>query len=565
MSVDEAPKASHREWVGLAVLALPCLLYSMDLEVLYLAVPKLSADLGPTSSQLLWITDIYGFLLAGFLITMGTLGDRIGRRRLLMIGAGAFGAASVLAAFSTSSEMLIAARALLGIAGATLAPSTLSLIRNMFLDPDQRTFAIGVWATSFSAGAALGPLAGGALLQFFWWGSVFLVAVPVMALLLMLGPALLPDSRDPEAGRLAQSSAVARRCAGGDLRSQAGRPGGHGRAAAALHSDRTCRRGHLRAQATNVGRSVDRPGALPDALLHRVTGRVRAQHFRDSGNLPLHRAVFAAGAGALADGGGIVDGALVRRAHRRIDAGPADRAPGPPGLRDGLGPGALCLRLRDAHPGQRGLRTRDPRDRVRRPRLGRRPGGYPGNRYYRRECPARASRGGVGDLGDKRRVRWGFGYRCPGQHRNRRLPQRGSRRLTGQSSTRGGLSRPRHFGRCRCGGRPALRPTRCRIASRRPRGVYPGAATERQNERCHRIGYSYPHRGLAATRERRLRGRGSTGTGAGWWDRGRQGPGSHRLGAGGVVHTGGKPMIRSARNQRSRTRGCVGRAPVRAG
>jgi len=187
MSVDEAPKASRREWVGLAVLALPCLLYSMDLEVLYLAVPKLSADLGPTSSQLLWITDIYGFLLAGFLITMGTLGDRIGRRRLLMIGAGAFGAASVLAAFSTSSEMLIAARALLGIAGATLAPSTLSLIRNMFLDPDQRTFAIGVWATSFSAGAALGPLAGGALLQFFWWGSVFLVAVPVMALLLMLG------------------------------------------------------------------------------------------------------------------------------------------------------------------------------------------------------------------------------------------------------------------------------------------------------------------------------------------------------------------------------------------
>src|SRR5215208_4349432 len=208
MSVDEAPKASHREWVGLAVLALPCLLYSMDLEVLYLAVPKLSADLGPTSSQLLWITDIYGFLLAGFLITMGTLGDRIGRRRLLMIGAGAFGAASVLAAFSTSSEMLIAARALLGIAGATLAPSTLSLIRNMFLDPDQRTFAIGVWATSFSAGAALGPLAGGALLEFFWWGSVFLVAVPVMALLLVLGPLLLPEFRDPQAGRLDLTSAA---------------------------------------------------------------------------------------------------------------------------------------------------------------------------------------------------------------------------------------------------------------------------------------------------------------------------------------------------------------------
>src|SRR3712207_3956733 len=132
--------------------------------------------------------DVYGFLLAGFLITMGTLGDRIGRRRLLLIGAAAFGAASVLAAFSRSAEMLIAGRALLGVAGATLAPSTLSLIRNMFQDDDQRTLAIGIWATSFSAGAAIGPLAGGLLLEFFWWGSVFLLAVPVMALLLLVGP-----------------------------------------------------------------------------------------------------------------------------------------------------------------------------------------------------------------------------------------------------------------------------------------------------------------------------------------------------------------------------------------
>lgn len=184
------------------MLALPCLLYSMDLTVLELAVPALSADLKPTSSQLLWILDIYGFLVAGFLITMGTLGDRLGRRRLLLIGAAAFGLASVLAAFSRSAEMLISARAVLGVAGAALAPSTLSLIRSMFLDPDQRTFAIGVWATSFAAGAAIGPLAGGLLLDFFWWGSVFLLAVPVMALLLVLGPLLLPEFRDPEAGRL---------------------------------------------------------------------------------------------------------------------------------------------------------------------------------------------------------------------------------------------------------------------------------------------------------------------------------------------------------------------------
>jgi MFS transporter, DHA2 family, multidrug resistance protein len=207
-TMAEVPKAGRKEWIGLAVIALPCLLYSMDLTVLYLAVPSLTADLRPSSSELLWITDIYGFFLAGLLLTMGTVGDRIGRRRLLLIGAVAFGGASVLAAFSTSVEMLIVSRALLGVAAATLAPSTLSLIRNMFLDPGQRTFAIGVWATSFSVGAAIGPLLGGVLLEFFWWGSVFLLAVPVMALLLVLGPRLLPEFRDPDAGRLDLVSAV---------------------------------------------------------------------------------------------------------------------------------------------------------------------------------------------------------------------------------------------------------------------------------------------------------------------------------------------------------------------
>ena len=190
------------------MIALPCMLYSMDLTVLNLAVPHLSADLKPSSSQLLWIVDIYGFLVAGSLITMGTLGDRIGRRRLLLIGAAAFGAASILAAFSTSAEMLIATRALLGIAGATLAPSTLSLIRNMFLDPGQRTFAIGVWVTSYSVGGAIGPLLGGIVLEYFWWGSVFLLGVPIMVLLLVLGPVLLPEYRDPKAGRLDLLSAA---------------------------------------------------------------------------------------------------------------------------------------------------------------------------------------------------------------------------------------------------------------------------------------------------------------------------------------------------------------------
>jgi DHA2 family multidrug resistance protein-like MFS transporter len=201
-------RAGRREWIGLAVLALACVLYAMDLTVLHLAVPSLSADLRPTGAQLLWITDIYGFMVAGFLVTMGTLGDRIGRRRLLLIGGAAFGVVSVLAAQSTSPQMLIASRALLGIAGATLAPSTLSLIFSMFADPRQRQTAIGIWITSFSAGGAIGPVLGGVLLEHFWWGSVFLLAVPVMALLLVLGPAMLPEYRDPNAGRLDLVSAA---------------------------------------------------------------------------------------------------------------------------------------------------------------------------------------------------------------------------------------------------------------------------------------------------------------------------------------------------------------------
>ena len=180
----------------------------MDLTVLHLAVPQISADLQPSSSQLLWIIDIYGFFVAGSLITMGNLGDKIGRRRLLLIGGICFAATSVLAAFSTSAEMLIVARALLGVSGATLAPSTLSLIRNMFHDQNQRVVAIGVWISAFSVGAAIGPLVGGVLLEYFWWGSVFLIAVPVMAILLILGPTLLPEFKDPKARRLDPVSAA---------------------------------------------------------------------------------------------------------------------------------------------------------------------------------------------------------------------------------------------------------------------------------------------------------------------------------------------------------------------
>jgi len=199
---DVPMRAGPREWIGLAVLALPTMLIGIDMTVLHLAAPYLSEALHPSSTELLWIVDIYGFLVAGFLTTMGTLGDRIGRRRLLLTGAVAFAAASVLSAYASGVGMLIAARALLGIAGATLMPSTLSLISNMFRDAGQRRFAIAVWMTNFSIGGMVGPLIGGAFLEQFWYGSVFLLGVPVGLVLVIAGPLLLPEYRDPAAGRL---------------------------------------------------------------------------------------------------------------------------------------------------------------------------------------------------------------------------------------------------------------------------------------------------------------------------------------------------------------------------
>ncbi|MFF0446626.1 MFS transporter [Streptomyces sp. NPDC004609] len=198
---EASKKADTRQWIGLAVLVLPCVLASMDMSIMFVTLPSLTADLQPSGSQLLWIMDSYGFLLAGLLITMGTLGDRIGRRRVLLTGAAAFGLASVLAAYSTGPGMLIATRALMGIAGASLAPSTLSLIRNMFHDERQRATAVGVWTAGFAGGAIIGPIIGGLLLEHFWWGSVFLINVPVMMLLLVLGPLVLPEYRATEPGR----------------------------------------------------------------------------------------------------------------------------------------------------------------------------------------------------------------------------------------------------------------------------------------------------------------------------------------------------------------------------
>lgn len=200
--MDSRKPAGRREWLGLAVLVLPTLLVAMDMTALFLALPRLSADLNASSTEQLWITDSYGFVVAGFVITMGNLGNRIGRRRLLLIGAAAFAVISVVAAYSVNPQMLILARGLLGVAGATLMPSTLALITSMFSDAGQRGKAIAIWATCQFTGGALGPVLGGFLLQHFRWGSVFLVAVPVMAVVLLAGPVLLPEYRDPAAGRV---------------------------------------------------------------------------------------------------------------------------------------------------------------------------------------------------------------------------------------------------------------------------------------------------------------------------------------------------------------------------
>ncbi|MGH3359019.1 MAG: MFS transporter [Nocardioidaceae bacterium] len=193
-------RAGVREWAALAVLMLPVLLVSVDNTVLSFALPGISTSLNPSANGLLWIVDIYPLMLAGLLVATGSLGDRIGRRRLLLVGAVGFGAVSVLAAYSTSPMLLITARALLGVFGAALMPSTLSLLRNIFLDRRQRRLAVAVWASGFAGGAALGPVLGGWLLEHFWWGSVFMINVPVIIVLLPLVVLLVPESKDPEPG-----------------------------------------------------------------------------------------------------------------------------------------------------------------------------------------------------------------------------------------------------------------------------------------------------------------------------------------------------------------------------
>ncbi|GAA1576358.1 MFS transporter [Kribbella hippodromi] len=197
MRTDQTP-VGVRTWCGLLVLLCPALLTSMDASLLFVAGPAISAALRPTAGQWLWAMDIYHFVMAGLLMAMGSLGDRIGRKRLLLIGAAVFGGVSVLVAYAPSPEVLILARALMAIGGATLAPSTLSLIRGMFDGERQRRMAVGAWTIAFTGGAVAGPIVGGVLLNHFWWGAVFLINVPVMLVLLIVAPFLIDERRSAE-------------------------------------------------------------------------------------------------------------------------------------------------------------------------------------------------------------------------------------------------------------------------------------------------------------------------------------------------------------------------------
>ncbi|MGV9366108.1 MFS transporter [Amycolatopsis sp. NPDC003731] len=195
------PLSPRRRWAALGVLVGAVLLLAVDGTVLYLAVPSLTRELAPTATEILWIGDVYSLALAGLLVTAGNLADRFGRKKVLLIGTTAFGLASALAAFSPTAGVLVVARLLLGVAGATIMPSTLSLIRTLFADPRERTRAIAIWSAGSGGGIALGPLVGGTLLEHYWWGSVFLINVPIVVVFLVLGAWLLPESRDPNPGR----------------------------------------------------------------------------------------------------------------------------------------------------------------------------------------------------------------------------------------------------------------------------------------------------------------------------------------------------------------------------
>ncbi|SEG24193.1 MFS transporter, DHA2 family, multidrug resistance protein [Nonomuraea solani] len=195
------PVSARRRWAGLAVLSASVLVVVMDMTVLNVALPAISEDLRPGSIELLWMVDAYALVLSGLLVTVSALGDRWGRKRMLMAGFAVFGVASMAVLAAGSPLEVIAVRALLGVGGAMIMPSTLSMIRNLFTDPGERAKALGVWAAMAAVGAALGPIVAGFLLEHFSWHAAFLVNVPVMVIAIAAGLFLLPESRNPNPGR----------------------------------------------------------------------------------------------------------------------------------------------------------------------------------------------------------------------------------------------------------------------------------------------------------------------------------------------------------------------------
>ena len=329
-------RAPRRAWLALAVLMLPTLLVSVDNTVLSFALPAISRDLAPTAAQQLWIIDAYPLVLAGLLVAMGSAGDRYGRRRMLLIGSIGFTVLSVAAAFAPTAEALIAARAALGFFGAMLMPSTLSLLRTVFTDREQRRLAIAIWASGFAAGAALGPIVGGVLLEHFHWGSVFLLAVPVLVPMLILVPLLIPESRDPSPGRIDLVSTLLSLAAMGPvvygIKSLATE--GFTAVGAAPDRARRGRRRVVRAPPAAQQLADARYAAVPPGLVRRRGAHQPVQRHR-ARRLPLLRvAAPAAHRRTHARRGGHGAAARARRDDRRGVGGRADRpARAAPGAR----------------------------------------------------------------------------------------------------------------------------------------------------------------------------------------------------------------------------------------
>ena len=406
--------------LALAALVLPVLLISIDMTVLGTALPVLAEDLDPGAAEQLWIVDAYSFVLAGLLVTMGTLGDRIGRRRLLMWGAAAFGVASVLAAFAPTAGTLVVARALLGLGGATLMPSTFSLIKTTFPEPRRRATAVAVWSAAFSGGAAAGPVVGGRAAR---------------ALLVGLGlPDQRPGDRAAAGGRPGRPArepgpapgpvrpglggAVARRDVPAGLGTQDRRDRGPDRRGRALG-----RRGRRRGHAVRPPPAPPRaPAAGPRTVLAPVVLGVGddepARRVRAGRPAPAAAAVPAVGARVRAARGRAVDAARLRR---RGDGRAHGDAPGAPAH----AARARRPRARDRRDGprprRRPRRSRRGRGRVRVARGGRRARGGADQRPDPRRRPGRPGRCRLGDLRDGLRARRGAGHRGARQPRGGRL------------------------------------------------------------------------------------------------------------------------------------------------